>query len=69
LTYESVEGSDIAAKSLNGIIRNGHQISASLWDGKEKFKRAETAEERQRRDNAWEEFLDEEEAADTHTSA
>jgi hypothetical protein len=57
LTYENVEASDLAVKSLDGVIRHGRQISATLWDGKEKFKRQETAEERQRRDNAWEEFL------------
>lgn len=57
MTYENVEASDLAVKSLNGIIRHGRQISASLWDGKEKFKRQETEEERRRRDNAWEEFL------------
>jgi len=57
LTYETVECSDIAVKSIDGVIRNGRQIQASLWDGKEKFKRQETEEERRRRNNAWEDFL------------
>lgn len=32
-------------------------ISASLWNGKDKFKKKETEEERKRRDKAWERFL------------
>ncbi|KAI6190000.1 HIV TAT specific factor 1 [Aphelenchoides bicaudatus] len=65
LTYENVEASDLAVKSLNNIIRHGRQISASLWDGKEKFKREETEEERRRRESAWEEFLGNEEEHET----
>jgi hypothetical protein len=42
---------------LNGIIRHGRQISATLWDGKEEFKMTETAEEKALRENAWNEFL------------
>lgn len=57
MTYENVEASDLAVKSLNGVLRHGKQINASLWDGKEKFKRQETAEEKQRRENAWQDFL------------
>jgi hypothetical protein len=61
LTYDNVESSDQAVKSLNGIIRRGRLISASHWDGKEKFKRKETEEEKARRDSAWEEFLHDDE--------
>lgn len=39
-------------------------FQAHNWDGREKFKGAETAEERARRDTAWEEFLEHEEEED-----
>ncbi|KAI6213401.1 hypothetical protein M3Y94_00145900 [Aphelenchoides besseyi] len=57
LTYENVEAADLAVKSLDGVIRHGRQISATLWDGKTKYKRAETEEEQRQRDKAWESFL------------
>lgn len=69
MTFESVEHSDMAVKMLNGRIVGGRVIVATLWDGKEKFKMAETEEERQRRMQSWEDYLgheedDEEEDAD-----
>lgn len=45
---------------LNGRIVGSRVIVATLWDGKEKFKRAETEEERQRRMQSWENFLGDE---------
>jgi len=57
VTFDNVEGSDMAVQMLNGRLVAGRVISASLWDGKEKFKREETEEERKRRDQAWNEFI------------
>uniref|UniRef100_A0A915CUA6 17S U2 SnRNP complex component HTATSF1 n=1 Tax=Ditylenchus dipsaci TaxID=166011 RepID=A0A915CUA6_9BILA len=57
VAFESVEHSDSAVKMLNGRTVGDHQITATLWDGKTKFKRQETKEERERRERAWDEFL------------
>jgi len=57
VAFESVEHSDAAVKILNGSLIGGKIVEAALWDGKTKYKRQETAEERQRREKAWEEFL------------
>ncbi|KAH7697931.1 HIV TAT specific factor 1 [Aphelenchoides avenae] len=64
VTFESVEHSDMAVKMLNGRIVGSRVIVATLWDGKEKFKRAETEEERQRRMQSWENFLGDEDEED-----
>jgi len=65
VTFESVEHSDAAVLMLNRHIVSGRTISAELWNGKEKFKREETQEERERRDSAWEKFLDHDKDVDT----
>ncbi|KAI1711106.1 RNA recognition motif domain-containing protein [Ditylenchus destructor] len=57
VTFESVEHSDTAVSMLNGRLVGGRLIEASLWDGKAKFKRQETQEERERRERAWQGFL------------
>ena len=52
-----MEHSDKAVQMLNGRLVSGRNISASLWDGKTKYKVEETQENRERRENAWNEFL------------
>ncbi|VBB31254.1 unnamed protein product [Acanthocheilonema viteae] len=37
VTFQNVEHSDTAVRSLNGRIVDGRQISVSLWDGKTKY--------------------------------
>ena len=69
LTYDNVEASDLAVKSLDKIIRNGRQIGASLWDGKTRYQQKETKEEAQRREEAWKEFLEDEEEEDEKDDA
>jgi len=57
VTFDNVEGADIAVRMLNGRVVANRKIHAALWDGKEKFKREETEEERKRRDQAWSQFI------------
>lgn len=57
MTFENVEHSDMAVKSLNNQLVRGRNISAALWDGRTKYKLDETQEERERRANAWANFL------------
>lgn len=59
--FDSTEQSDLCVKSLNGQIIKGRRISASLWDGKTKYRMEETEEERQRRLAQWERFIGSEE--------
>jgi hypothetical protein len=61
VTFESVEHADTAVQAMNGRIVGGNKIVASHWDGREQFKRAETAEEKKRRENAWTQFLENDE--------
>lgn len=61
ITFENVEQADAAVLALGGRIVAGRVIQAHHWDGKERFKRAETEEERRRRENAWSDFLGNEE--------
>ncbi|MCP9260418.1 hypothetical protein DINM_003769 [Dirofilaria immitis] len=37
VTFQNVEHSDIAVRSLNGRVVDGRQISVTLWDGKTKY--------------------------------
>ncbi|KAI3420211.1 hypothetical protein GPALN_003529 [Globodera pallida] len=64
VTFDSAEHADAAVQAMNGRIVAGRVVEANNWDGKEKFKRAETAEERARRENAWEEFLGHDDESD-----
>ncbi|KAL3089780.1 hypothetical protein niasHT_020222 [Heterodera trifolii] len=57
VTFDNVEHTDAAVQAIDGRIVAGRVVQAKHWDGKEKFKRAETAQEKERRENAWEEFL------------
>uniref|UniRef100_A0A914KR34 RRM domain-containing protein n=1 Tax=Meloidogyne incognita TaxID=6306 RepID=A0A914KR34_MELIC len=59
ITFDNVEQADLTVAALNGRIVAGRTVKAFNWDGKEKFKRQETEEERKRRENAWTEFLEE----------
>ena len=36
-TFENVEQSDLAVKSLNGRVVDGRCINVALWDGKTKY--------------------------------
>lgn len=59
VTFENIEHANLALQTLNGRVVGGRVVQVSHWDGREKFKRMETAQERLRRENAWEEFLGE----------
>nr|CAD2176878.1 unnamed protein product [Meloidogyne enterolobii] len=59
ITFDNVEQADLTVAALNGRIVAARTVKAFNWDGKEKFKRQETEEERKRRENAWTEFLEE----------
>lgn len=53
---------------LNKRLIKDKVISASLWNGKDKFKKKETEEERNRRDKAWQRFLGEDDEGDEEES-
>lgn len=64
VSFEDVEAADLAVKALDRTLRHGRQLSCSTWDGKTKFRRAETEEERRRREEAWSKFLGDEKGSD-----
>ncbi|KJH47510.1 hypothetical protein DICVIV_06397 [Dictyocaulus viviparus] len=57
VTFETTDSSDMAVKMLNGRIVDGRRLEVTLWDGKAKYKVAETDEERQRRLSAWQNYI------------
>ncbi|TKR59599.1 hypothetical protein L596_029247 [Steinernema carpocapsae] len=59
VTFENVENSDEAVRTLNGRLVKGRHLEVSLWDGKTKYEVAETEEQRERRLNQWSRYLEE----------
>ncbi|KAM3720660.1 HIV Tat-specific factor [Dirofilaria immitis] len=59
VTFQNVEHSDIAVRSLNGRVVDGRQISVTLWDGKTKYTIAETEEQRAERLKQWQNYISE----------
>ncbi|VIO96048.1 HIV TAT specific factor 1, putative [Brugia malayi] len=59
VTFQNVEHSDTAVRSLNGRVVDGRQISVTLWDGKTKYTIAETEEQRAERLKQWQNYISE----------
>ncbi|KHN86507.1 HIV Tat-specific factor 1 -like protein [Toxocara canis] len=58
VTFDNVEHSDLAVRSLNGRVVDGRKIEVSIWDGKTKYTIAETPEQREKRLALWQKFID-----------
>ncbi|VDD88168.1 unnamed protein product, partial [Enterobius vermicularis] len=58
-TFENVEQSDLAVKSLNGRVVDGRCINVALWDGKTKYYIVETEEQKQARLAEWQKHIGE----------
>ncbi|XP_055334305.1 HIV Tat-specific factor 1-like [Paramacrobiotus metropolitanus] len=56
--FAEFEQADACLARMNGRWFAGRQLSAELWDGKNKYKVEETEEEKQKRLGQWERFLD-----------
>uniref|UniRef100_A0A0N5AA01 17S U2 SnRNP complex component HTATSF1 n=1 Tax=Syphacia muris TaxID=451379 RepID=A0A0N5AA01_9BILA len=59
VTFENVEHSDSAVKSLNGRVVDGRVINVSIWDGKTKYKVDETEEQKRARIAQWQSHIGE----------
>uniref|UniRef100_F1L0M7 17S U2 SnRNP complex component HTATSF1 n=1 Tax=Ascaris suum TaxID=6253 RepID=F1L0M7_ASCSU len=62
VTFDNVEHSDLAVRSMNGLVVDGRKIEVSTWDGKTKYAIAETPEQREQRIALWQKFIEEGEA-------
>lgn len=58
MKFDATEHSDSCVQSLNGQVIKGRKISAFLWDGKTKYKMEETEEDRKRRLEQWDKFIE-----------
>uniref|UniRef100_A0A1I7Z912 17S U2 SnRNP complex component HTATSF1 n=1 Tax=Steinernema glaseri TaxID=37863 RepID=A0A1I7Z912_9BILA len=58
VTFDNVECSDQAVRTLNGRVVKGRTLEVSLWDGKTKYTVAETEEQRERRLRQWSDYLE-----------
>uniref|UniRef100_A0A915B0R2 17S U2 SnRNP complex component HTATSF1 n=1 Tax=Parascaris univalens TaxID=6257 RepID=A0A915B0R2_PARUN len=63
VTFDNVEHSDLAVRSMNGLVVGGRKIEVSTWDGKTKYAIAETPEQREQRIALWQKFIEEGEAS------
>lgn len=57
VTFENVEQSDLAVRSLNGRVVDGRPISVQIWDGRTKYVASETEEQRAERLKAWDQHI------------
>ncbi|KAK7866416.1 hypothetical protein R5R35_008943 [Gryllus longicercus] len=60
ITFREPEEADECIKLLNGRWFGQRKISAETWDGKTKYKIVETEEEKQKRLQGWNKFLEDE---------
>ncbi|GFV66025.1 HIV Tat-specific factor 1, partial [Trichonephila clavipes] len=59
VTFATPEMADECINLMNGRWFASRQLTAETWDGKTKYKVAETEEHRMKRLHAWEKFLEE----------
>lgn len=60
VTFNEVEHADACIAMMKGRFFAGRQLQADHWDGKERFKVAETEEQLEERLRKWDEFLEKE---------
>ncbi|KFM76892.1 HIV Tat-specific factor 1, partial [Stegodyphus mimosarum] len=68
VTFSEPEMADECINLMNGRWFASRQLTAETWDGKTKYKIVETEEEREKRLNSWQKYLEEKEAKQDATS-
>ncbi|XP_063591125.1 17S U2 SnRNP complex component HTATSF1-like [Penaeus indicus] len=61
VVFQEVEAADMCVATLNNRLYEGRTLQVSTWDGRTKFKIEETEEEKQKRLQKWNQFLESEE--------
>ncbi|CAL1272025.1 unnamed protein product [Larinioides sclopetarius] len=69
VTFTEPEMADECINLMNGRWFAGRKLTAETWDGKTKYKVIETEEERQKRLQKWEKFLEEKDSEGTEKPA